>query len=286
VDILKDHLDAIKEGGLRLSGVKEMTATFPEDNLLYSIDEMEGKRYDAVVVAVKASIMQKIMPALRKVHREGTAYVSLQNGLDTEEVLADTFGKENSFRIVVNYGGNLAGNGHVKMNFFNPPNHLGGTDPVSEERGGQLAGLIHSSGLDTEHVPDIKRHEWEKLILNLALAAPCALTGKTMKAMMEFGPTRELARELMREGIDVAAASGYTYEPDFLDRCMDWLDNTGYHMPSMAVDVAEGRPTEIDFLHGKVVEYGKAKGVPTPANVAVTSLIKGRELPAREPGSH
>ena len=87
----------------------------------------------------------------------------------------------------------------------------------------------------------------------------------------------------MREGTEVAAACGVRYDDGFLDKCMEWVDKTGYHMPSMAIDVMEGRPTEIDFLHGKVAEHGKAKGVPTPANTAVTALIKGREAPDRKP---
>jgi 2-dehydropantoate 2-reductase len=104
-----------------------------------------------------------------------------------------------------------------------------------------------------------------------------------MKEMMELEPTRELARDLMREGIEVAKAKGYRYDDDFLDQGMEWVDRTGYHMPSMAIDVKEGRPTEIAFLHGKVVEHGKACGVPTPYNSALTALVMGREAPDRKP---
>ena len=103
-----------------------------------------------------------------------------------------------------------------------------------------------------------------------------------MKEMMEMGPTRELARQLMREGIDVAELCGHKYADDFLDKCMEWVDNTGYHFPSMAVDVQQGRPTEIAFLHGKVVEYGKKVGVSTPYNETVTALVAGKEAPKRE----
>jgi 2-dehydropantoate 2-reductase len=40
VDILKDHMEAIQKDGLTVTGTKEMSARFPQENLCHSIDEM------------------------------------------------------------------------------------------------------------------------------------------------------------------------------------------------------------------------------------------------------
>ena len=45
----------------------------------------------------------------------------------------------------------------------------------------------------------------------------------------------------------------------------------------MCQDIASGRPTEIDFLGGKVVEYGRLTGVPTPFYVVMTNMVKAIE---------
>jgi len=45
----------------------------------------------------------------------------------------------------------------------------------------------------------------------------------------------------------------------------------------MYYDIAGDRPTEIDFFGGKIVEYGRLKGVPTPFFVAMTNLVKAIE---------
>ena len=47
----------------------------------------------------------------------------------------------------------------------------------------------------------------------------------------------------------------------------------------MHVDIERGTPTEIDFINEKIVEYGKLKGIPTPYNSTIVSLIRGSELP-------
>jgi len=278
VDILKDHLDEIRRSGLTITGFKEMNVSFPGENLCHSIDEMRGREIDAIFISVKASILPKILPMLKNVAKPGTIFVSLQNGLDAEDLIADVFGKGNTLRIVVNYAGNLIDNGKVRMSFFNAPNYIGTIDPTAEEKAGTLAEVITAADLETAFTPEIKKYEWEKTILNTALSPVCALTRRTMKQMMELEETRELVEEILREGIEVAEANGIHFESGFLEHCMGYLDNAGHHKTSMHVDLERGSPTEIGFLNGKIVEYGKLKGIPTPYNSTIVSLIRGSEI--------
>ena len=279
VDVLKDHLDEIERNGLVITGFTEMTVTFPEDKLCHSIDELKGKEIDVVFISVKASILSRVLPMLKNAANPGTTYISLQNGMDTEEFIAETFGKANTLRIVVNYAGNLIDNGRIRLSFFNAPNYIGMIDASAEEKAKELADIITTAGLETAFTHEIKRYEWEKVILNAALSPVCALTRRTMKQMMELGGTRKLVKSILREGIEVAESAGIHYDSDFLQHCLDYLDKAGHHQTSMHVDVERRSPTEIDFLNGKIVEYGKAKGIPTPYNSAIVSLIRGIELP-------
>jgi len=278
VDILKDHLDEIKKTGLSITGYREMNASFSPENICYSIEELREKDVDIIFIAVKAALLKRILPLLADVVNPNTIFISLQNGLDTEEIIAETFGKENTLRIVVNYAGNLLENGKVRMSFFNPPNYIGMIDPSAEKNAKKLAKVITAADLETVFTRDIKKYEWEKIILNSALSPVCALTKRTMKQMMELPETRELVRLLLVEGIEIAAANNITYDDDFLDHCMAYLDNAGHHKTSMHVDMEAGRRTEIDFLNGKIVEYGNLAGLPTPYNSTIVALIKGSEI--------
>jgi len=281
VDILKDHLDEIARNGLKITGITDMTVPFPEENLCYGIDDLAGREIDAVFISVKASIMPKILPLVEKTVSAGTCLISLQNGLDTEEVIAEVFGKESTLRIVVNYAGNLAGNGSVRISFFNSPNYIGTIDTSADEYARELAGVITDAGLETVFTTEIKKHEWTKTILNAALSPVCALTRRTMKQMMQLIDTRTLAREILQEGIQVARANGIVYDQDFLELCIGYLDKAGHHKTSMHVDLERGSPTEIEFLNDKIVEYGRAHGIPTPYNSTIVFLIRGSELPER-----
>ena len=43
----------------------------------------------------------------------------------------------------------------------------------------------------------------------------------------------------------------------------------------MGQDVTKGRRTEIEYMHGYIVEKGREMGVPTPVNAAVVEVVKG-----------
>ncbi len=279
IDILKAHMDEIKDKGLTITGLKEMNVPFSEKNICYGIDELSDKNIDFLFISVKASILPQILPMLKRVEKPGMTFVSLQNGLDNEELIADVFGKENTLRIVVNYAGNLIENGKVRMSFFNAPNYIGMIDPVAEKKAKEIAKIITESDLETAFTPEIKKYEWEKIILNAALSPVFALTRRTMKQMMEFQDTRNLCKAILSEGIEVAAANGIHFKPDFLEFCMGYLDKAGHHKTSMHVDIEKKNPTEISFINDKIVKYGKAKGIPTPINSTIVSLIRGSELP-------
>jgi 2-dehydropantoate 2-reductase len=280
IDILKAHMDEIKRKGLSITGFKDLNVTFPRENICYGIDEILGRDIDVFFISVKASVLPQVLPILKQeVTNTDVIFISLQNGLDNEDIIADVFGKENVLRIVVNYAGNLIDNGKVRMSFFNPPNYIGMIDPSAEKNAKFFAQLISKSDLETVFTPEIKKYEWEKIILNAGLSPVCALTRRTMRQMMECEDTRALTEGILREGIEVAAANGIHFKPDFLKFCMDYLDKAGHHRTSMHVDIEKQNPTEIDFINDKIVKYGKAKGVPTPINSTIVSLIKGSELP-------
>jgi len=284
-DVQKPHLDAIKERGLAITGFLEMTAWC--DRVAYSIPELSRfPEVDTFVVATKAAILPRIVPLVKEVAQSGTRIVSCQNGLDNEEYLAETFGPDRVLRIVVNYAGSQMGDGHIAMSFFTPPNYVGPMTARNEPLARQLAEMMTAAGLETEFSADIKKHEWEKVILNAALSAACALTRKPMKDMVDFEPTELLAEELMREGLAVAEAAGVTFDEGFFEYCVGYLKKAGYHRTSLHQDILRQTPTEIDWLNGKIVARGLALGVKTPCNFTVTALIKGLEIKSGAPEEH
>ena len=75
----------------------------------------------------------------------------------------------------------------------------------------------------------------------------------------------------------MAKAKGYDLGADYLKQALAYLEKVGVHKDSMCQDLANRTRTEIDFLGGKVVEYGRETGVPTPYYSVMTNLVKALE---------
>ena len=281
-DIQKPHLDAIAARGLSITGFLELTARC--ERVAYGVAELTRfPAVDTIVVATKASVLPRLVPQIKEIARPGMWFVSCQNGLDNEDFLAETFGPERVLRIVVNFAGSQMGNGHISMSFFNPPNYVGAMTTEGESLARRLAEVMSAAELETQFTPHIKKYEWEKVILNSALSAMCALTRKPMKDMMDLEQTELLAEELMRESIEVAEASGVKLDEGFFEHGIQYFKKAGYHRTSMHQDILRRLPTEIDWLNGRVVERGRALGLPTPYNLTITALIKGLEMKSGAP---
>jgi 2-dehydropantoate 2-reductase len=267
--------EVLEKEGIRVSGVMDLQA--PVEHFEDGIEKLEAYDPDPVYVSTKTFHLPGVLDALEKAVRPGTRIVSTHNGLGTEDLIAERFGPEAAFRMSLNYGVALKGPGRVEMAFFNPPNHLGALVPENREAGLRMAEAISAGGLETEFVDDIRLHVWKKMIMKCTMASICAVTDRTIQGALAFPPTREIAEGCFREILAVAKAKGYDLGEDYLEQAMAYLERVGVHRDSMCVDVANKTRTEIDFLGGKVVEYGKETGVPTPFYTVMTNLVKELE---------
>lgn len=275
VDILKDRLDAVKKNGLSISGIVNMNVRV--ENLCYSISELRAFDVDLIFIAVKASVLKNVLAEIKEIYKPKIKLISFQNGLETEELIANVFGAENSLRVVINYAGTLVSDWQAKMTFFNKPNYIGILSDEARDTAQYIVELLTSAGLDTEFTENIKKYVWEKTILNSAMSPICAVTKMTMKEAMEFEGTRKIAEELLKEGIAVAEANGYDFDDNFFEACILYLKKAGHHLPSMCYDLEENKPTEIEFLNKKIVEHGNKHGIATPYNFVLTNLIRAIE---------
>ena len=262
----------VRKNGLKISG--ELAYHVPVRHFFERIEEMKDRRPNLIFVSTKTFHLPSVLEALKEVFEDGTKIVSTHNGLGTEDLIAEAFGAEAAFRMSLNFGVSLKGPCEVAMAFFNRPNHLGGMISENREMGLRIAEVFSAGGLDTEFVDDIKLYVWKKMIMKCTMSSICAVTDKTIEEALTFPPTREIADACFQEVLAVAKAKGYELGEDYLAQAMDYLKKVGIHKDSMCFDIANKTRTEIDYLGGKVVEYGRETGVPTPCYTTMANLVK------------
>ena len=241
------------------------------------VDDLIGDPPDVVIVAVKATALPLIASTLEGFAAKGRYVVSWQNGIDTERVLANHLGAEFVLRAVVNLGCVPVGPAHVRIAFHHRPHYIQELDPRTMDAAVGISEAFTACGLDTLHTDQIQHMVWRKAILNACMNPVCAVTGKTMAEVINDPILFHLVDVLIKEGVSVARANEFRLRPDFYPYCIDYIRAAGHHKPSMLQDIEAGRRTEVDYINGKIVEYGAQAGVPTPYNTMIRGLVKALE---------
>jgi 2-dehydropantoate 2-reductase len=271
-DVWREHVDAMNRNGLRLSGAGEVVG-----RLHATSDPGELPASDFGIVATKSMHTGLAVAAAAHAFASGSV-CSVQNGVGNEEAIAEHV--EHVIRGTTFPAGKLVEPGHVQWEVkgdttigpFEPR-----PAPMAEVE--RLADACTRAGMPTEAVADARGPQWRKLIFNAATNPIGALTGLSHGRVCEDPALRALVSKLVDEGKAVAAEQGIELDED-PEELIDYAarpDVAYDHKASMLQDVEARRQTEIDFLNGGVVRFGRQHGVPTPLNDAVTALVQGLE---------
>ncbi len=267
--------EILVKNGIKITG--EISNFESVNNFCGRIRDLRQHSPNLIFICTKACHLAQVLDELATVFKPGTKVISTHNGLGTEDLVAERFGDDSALRMSLNFGVSLKGPGEVKAAFFNPPNHLGAVIPENHKIERDIAGLFTDAGLDTVYVDDIKLHVWQKMVMKCTMASICAVTDKTIKEALHFPPTREIADACFREIAAVAAAKGYDLGENYIRQAVAYLEEAGVHKDSMCTDIENHKPTEIDFLGGKVVAYAREAGISVPFYTAMTNLVKALE---------
>jgi 2-dehydropantoate 2-reductase len=271
-DPYREHVDAINEHGLRLSGAGEVVG-----RLRATADPADLPPCELGVVATKAMQTGAAVAATAHAFADG-AVASVQNGVGNEEAIADHVPRV--IRGTTFPAGKLLGPAHVQWDVkgdttfgpFEP-------SPARADEIERLAEACTRAGMPAAAVPDARPAQWRKVIFNAATNPIGALTGLTHGRVCEDSALRRLVSGLVDEGKAVASAQGIELDADpeaLIDHAAKPEVAYG-HKASMLQDVEARRLTEVDFLNGGIARFGREHGVPTPLNDAVVALIKGVE---------
>jgi len=276
-DVWKEHTDAIRAKGLRLSGAADFTARMNATR-----DASEIPRCDYGIVATKAIQTRSAIADTASLFDENSAVCSVQNGVGNEEIIAE------HVRYVIRGttfpAGHAIAPGHIGYD-IKGDTWIGPFEPTatSMKKVEELAGFMTRSGMNTIALQDARGAQWTKLIFNASTNPVGALTLLHHGAATRFGPTGQLFQDLIAEGEAVARRLGITLHGDPRDLVRKGARAPGKHRASMLQDVLAKRQTEVDFINGAIVKWGEKEGVPTPLNKGLWELIKGLEHSWKDP---
>ncbi len=273
------QIEAIRLEEVDLGGVFDEKYRFK--HLHKSLNEFLDNDLDIVFIAVKTPSLNVLLDEMKALNFKNVPVMSCQNGIGTEDEIAKRFGKEYTWRMVLNFAGNVLDHTFVKIHFFHKPNYISSMDESRKDFGLDICEEFNRAGLETEYKANVLGEIYQKVILNCALSGLCALTRTTMGSAMLDKNIVDIVKHLVLEGMKVAHLEGANLGDDYFKNAMSYLLNGGNHKPSMLIDIENGRPTEIDFLNFQILKLAENHGIFTPFTKTITTLVSALDRSVR-----
>ena len=237
----------------------------------------EAHGVDLLIVSLKYGALPGALESIREIVDEHTIVMSLMNGVDSEEIIAEVIGKSNILYSVIKVASHKEGNGYC----FDPETTIGIiygeiAAPYDSEWVLAVEQLFSGTGIHFRHTEHIQAEMWSKFRLNVCNNLPQAILGAGvgcyrdsvhMKAISD-GLRQELEAIARAKGIDISKAA------DSSSRGSAVPPSARY---STLQDLDAGRHTEIDMFSGALMRMGEKLGIPTPYNAYTYHMIKALE---------
>ena len=277
VDMWQEHVDLINKDGLHMTNEKEdwyvrVDARTTADTI--------GEA-DLVIVLVKSFATKQAVEQLKQTNVIGknTLVMSLQNGLGNEETIASVIGSENVISGKTYVGGRLIQAGYISAGVQGKWTYIGELNGEITDRIQTVCNVFNDAGLLCEVSDNIKGLIWDKLLINVAAGALCGITRLPYGPLYEEDYIKDVAVAAIQEGIQVAKAAGVVLKSE--DPQYPWVAASeglpGTFKTSILQSLELKRPTEIDYINGSIVEWGKKYGIATPVNQTLVACVKGIE---------
>jgi 2-dehydropantoate 2-reductase len=308
VDAWAEQVETIRRQGIAVTGPHDPFVARPKATHLHEAQRL-ARDFQIVFVALKAyDTAWAAQLALRHAAPDGLI-VSSQNCWP-DPIVASVTGAQRTVGLIMSkIGVALWRPGEVERGLekgqgqghdvFRVGEHDGRMTP----RAKRLAEML--SVIDGSQVTDnLWGERWAKLCANAMGNPVTAMSGLGSFEVASSEVGRAITIHLAGESARVGIALGYRVPKFNGESAERWADSeqretwsaldamlapksgTGRNWrASMAQDVAKGRPTEIDYMNGHVVNQGKAVGVPTPISIATVEMVKDVEAGRRKPAA-
>ena len=265
------HLKAIKENGLRVESQLDGTFTVP-GKATDKTAELEPQ--DLVLFTVKMYHNSDAVSHLPPLIGPETVVLTLQNGIDNGDILAEAVGEAHVMigsaymegrisepGVVTQAGPGIAAFGEIKVGI--------------SRRGENLLQRFQEAGWRVNLHENMPGMLWKKFAYIAGSAAVCAAANCVYEEMRTKPETRALIQHAVEEVLAVGRARGAPIMSDSLAWAMDSLDRfPGQGRASLAKDFTDQRRVELEGLTGTVVRMARELEVPTPTNDYLYAILK------------
>jgi 2-dehydropantoate 2-reductase len=266
-----EQLRAVRERGLTVRSATdgEWTVRAP------AMDRLDGQPpADLVLFCVKSFDTEAAAAAIKPVVGPATGVLSIQNGVDNEDKIAEALGAGHVIAGVAEVFAVIESPGVIAHSLLGRL-RFAEMDGKASARVRAFLDACGRAGIPAELVADPLRMLWEKYVFLVTQSGLTALTRCPVGVLRAIPETRAMYRLLVDELVRLGHAAGAGLEPGFADVLMGRLDSLAPGaLSSLHYDLTHGKRLELEALQGHAVRLGVQHGIPTPTLAVVYAALR------------
>jgi 2-dehydropantoate 2-reductase len=274
IDTWREHIDAIRESGLRIEGASGDRTV----RLHATTDASEPGPCDLVIIATKADGVASAAASIGPLLGDDTLVLTIQNGLGAAERICRHLPPDNVLLGVAGgFGASIRGPGHAHHNGMELI-RLGELGGGITERLERIGGVWRDAGFNVRCFDDINQLVWEKFVCNVTYSGSCTIFECTIAGVQANEHAWRVASGCAAEAWEAGVAKGVRFSfDDPVAHVREFGRKIPNSRPSMLQDYLAKRPSEIDAINGMVPVVAREVGTAAPYNEVVTAIVKAKE---------
>ncbi len=264
------HLTAIRQHGLQVKS--------PHDDFTVEVeatdDPNEVGPVDLVLFTVKTYQNSSAIPIMQPLVGEATSVLTLQNGVESSNELAQVLGPKYVLPGAAYFGAHIEAPGVIRNGGVMPSIIFGEANGQESLRARRILQDFSEAGIKTELSTDVIKAVWTKFLVIVSTAGMVSAARILLRPLLQYPEARETLLASMREVEAIGRAKGVNLDPDVVERMVELIEGWSWEIKtSMHTDLELGRPLEVEATIGAVVRMGQQMGVPTPVNSILYSIL-------------
>lgn len=274
----KENVAAISEKGIVIQKKdQEDVLVRPHATLNVTNVIADGVYPDLVLISCKGMQTDATVKRALPIIGESTSVLTLQNGMGNADVIAKYVPAHQVFYGSASIASDFLGLGLIKDTTNHNRSPLASMMPYTKTDSPQLAeigALFASFGYATLAAPNTEKNIWTKFCVN---CCGNALAGVTRLSNDVYSNDRNgfiMLNHLCAEAVAVANAKGIDIDYNEMRAYIHATYHAQHHFVSMAQDIHNKMPTEIDTINGYLVQEARKLGIAVPYNEVMVHLVK------------
>ena len=232
----------------------------------------EGKM-DLIIVSVKNYQLMDALPGIKPFIKHDTVLLPLLNGVTSRDIIKDYFKNNRVLYGVINVESNKVNNivktGGIKNLQYGDEYNYNLRYPLMEMR------LLFNKYHINNHIyPNMKRRQWHKWALNLAINQVSALCNATYLDM-SHPLILDTFKDIFNEVYNVSLFYNIGLTKDDIDDLYNMCKNfNSDRVTSLTIDVRENRDNEIDYFGKELINKAKKANIKVSVNKTIYNLVK------------